>query len=466
MESILQDINAVIGVTGSFVCDKEGTLVARALPSVFDEAMLLPAVRTLLQSIEGLETTRRRKVNEFDLVFQEGRLVVKNLREGCLCILCVRNINVPLLNLTANVGARKLSKMLKEKQPTVPEAPAVSAEEETVVVEAIAEEATTLLLDRAMQLITTAQERGIILRLLGGMAVKVRCPGAASITSPPEALDLDFAIHGTHRRQIGEVMEGLGYEAHTRFNALQGSRRLKFSEPKEGGISIDMFVDSLHMCHKLDFSNRLHLHGFTLPLADLLMSKLQIVQMNEKDLRDVYAILYDHDLDGEADPEKVDAGFVVSLCSDDWGWYKTVTLNIEKTIDLADDFLAAQEKEVYVSRARQLSQMIEAAPKSLRWQARARIGEARRWYDLPEAPPSPSIDGGFFAQLSDEFAEVMGPLGPVIIDNEIAALGETRESFPRDRLPELVERLSPRIEDQDKRARFKEIMLDVLGGPK
>ncbi len=383
MERILQDINAVVGVTGSFVCDREGMIVARAMPSVFDENTLSPAARTVSQTIEGLETTRRRKVNELDLVYHEGRMVVKNLREGCLCILCVRNINVPLLNLTANVAARKLSQMLKDREPTSPSAPARAAEKVIVVEEAMPADSATLL-ERAQQAITATQERGVTLRLLGGMAVKVRCPSAASITLPPGALDLDFAAYGAQRRQVSDVIESLGYEPHRRFNALQGHRRLKFSEPTEEGVSIDIFVDALHMCHRLDFANRLHLHEFTIPLADLLLSKLQIVQMDEKDLRDIYAILYDHELGPEADPEKVDATFIASLCSDDWGWYKTVTMNIEKSIDLVDGFLSEQGTEVYLSHAHQLRQMIEASPKSLRWQARATIGEARRWYDLPE----------------------------------------------------------------------------------
>ncbi len=475
MERILQDINTVVGVTGSFVCDKGGTLVARALPSVFDEAMLLSAAQTLLQTIEGLQTTRRRKVNEFDLVYREGRIVVKNLPEGCLCILCVRNINVPLLNLTANVAARKLAQMLKETKPTSARAPAPAVEQTTVTeearrVEEVEEvevvspvEATRLLLDRAQEAISATNERGVSLRLLGGLAVKTVCPSAAKLTLPAERLDIDFAVYGAQRREVSEVMESLGYEPHRRFNALQGKSRLKFSEPEDGGIEIDMFVDALHMCHKLEFAGRLELHDSTLPMADLLLSKLQIVEMDEKDLRDIYAIVYDHELGEAGDPEKIDSDFVSTLCGDDWGWYKTVTMNIDKSIELVDGFLAGEEKDVYVSRARELSALIEAAPKSLRWQARARIGEARRWYDLPEAPPKATVDGGFFARLNAEFSEVMGPLGSVIIDNEIAALGGTRESFPHDKLAELIERVSARIESEDKRSRFQQIMLDVLG---
>ncbi|TKJ31305.1 MAG: hypothetical protein CEE40_02005 [Chloroflexi bacterium B3_Chlor] len=383
MEKILQDINAVVGVTGSFVCDPEGRLVARALPSVFDEATFLPAARTILQTIDGLETTRRRRVHELDLVFGEGRMVVKNLRVGCLYILCVRTVNVPLLNLTANVAARKLSEILKEREAPVPSAPPAAAEEVAVIEPELPADAADLLLTRARQAIAAAENRGVHLRLLGGIAVKAICPSAADMTLPPDGLDLDLAVYGRQRRGLEEVIETLGYEPHRRFNAFHGHKRLKYSDPQEG-VALDVFVDTFHMCHQLSFTNRLELHEITLPLADLLLSKLQIVQMGEKDLRDIYAILYDHELGKGDNVHKVDADFIASTCGDDWGWYRTVTLNIEKSIDLVDDFLPAREKEVYVSRARQLSEIIEAAPKSLRWQARARIGEARRWYDLPE----------------------------------------------------------------------------------
>ncbi|HAL60977.1 MAG TPA: hypothetical protein DCP08_01040 [Chloroflexi bacterium] len=114
MDRILQDVNGVVGVTGSFACDGEGEVLARALPSVFDGATLSTVARIAAQTVAGLETARRRKVTDMDLVYGDGRLVVKNLGNGYLCILCVRNINVPLLNLTANLAARKLSERLKE----------------------------------------------------------------------------------------------------------------------------------------------------------------------------------------------------------------------------------------------------------------------------------------------------------------------------------------------------------------
>jgi predicted regulator of Ras-like GTPase activity (Roadblock/LC7/MglB family) len=117
MEDILKDINAVMGVTGSFICNGEGQVLASALPNLFDETILSTVGRTITQTMAGLAIARRRKIVDIDLVYDQGRLIGKNLGEGCLCILCVRNINVPLLNLTANVAAKKLkAKTAKKKK--------------------------------------------------------------------------------------------------------------------------------------------------------------------------------------------------------------------------------------------------------------------------------------------------------------------------------------------------------------
>ena len=113
MEDILKDINAVVGVTGSFVCNGEGQVLASTLPALFDQTILSTVGRTMAQTVAGLATARRRKIGDIDLVYDQGRLIAKNLREGCLCILCVRHINVPLLNLTANVTTKKLSSSLR-----------------------------------------------------------------------------------------------------------------------------------------------------------------------------------------------------------------------------------------------------------------------------------------------------------------------------------------------------------------
>ena len=119
METILKDINAVVGVTGSFVCDDEGQVMAKLMPQVFDDNLLSPVGRTMAQTIAGLKIAQRRKVGDIDLLYDEGRLIFKSVGEGCLCILCVKRINVPLLNMTANVAVKKLEEKLKGAKPVV-----------------------------------------------------------------------------------------------------------------------------------------------------------------------------------------------------------------------------------------------------------------------------------------------------------------------------------------------------------
>lgn len=131
MEDILTDIGAVLGVTGCFVCDAEGQILASTLPDLLDEGDLSTVSRTISQTTAGLVTARRRKVQEIDLLYSEGRLVVKPLRDGCLCVVCTRNMNVPLLNLTVDVAARKLTEALKQEKepPPAPEPEGVPLEE-------------------------------------------------------------------------------------------------------------------------------------------------------------------------------------------------------------------------------------------------------------------------------------------------------------------------------------------------
>ncbi len=112
MKKLLNDINAVTGVTGSFVCDEEGRILVSALPALFDDAILSTVGRAIAQTMAGLMTERRRKTCDVDLIYDEGRFITKSIRVGCLCILCVRNINLPLLSLAINTAAKKLQTMI------------------------------------------------------------------------------------------------------------------------------------------------------------------------------------------------------------------------------------------------------------------------------------------------------------------------------------------------------------------
>lgn len=248
--------------------------------------------------------------------------------------------------------------------------------------------------DEARRVIDGARARGVQLRVIGGLAVKIRCPSAQHRALTRSYGDLDLVGYRKQRAEIGSALEALGYDPNQRFNALQGHRRLLYVHP-DGTYDVDVFLDVFPMCHELDFVGRLEKDAYTVPLPDLLLSKLQVVQLNEKDVKDVYAIVEDHDLGRADDPEQIDLRYITKLCADDWGWYKTVTLNLDKLIVLADDYLTEGDaKGVIVARLCRLRDEIEAAPKSLKWKVRAAVGERVRWYDLPEDMEGEIQEGG------------------------------------------------------------------------
>ena len=237
--------------------------------------------------------------------------------------------------------------------------------------------------EEARRVIDTARRRGVHLRLIGGLAVKLHCPSAEHRELSRTYGDLDCVGYRSQREKISRLLQDLGYEPNRRFNALQGHRRLLFENPQLG-FDVDIFLDVFPMCHELNFLHRLELDDYTVPVADLLLSKLQVVKLNEKDIKDTYALVEDHEIGETDDREVINSRRIARLCGDDWGWYKTVTMNIEKVVALADDYLEGEEKELVTGRLRRLRQIIEEAPKSLKWKMRARIGEKVRWYEIPE----------------------------------------------------------------------------------
>ena len=229
-----------------------------------------------------------------------------------------------------------------------------------------------------------ASERGLLLRLLGGLAVRLHSPSAGHRALVRSYPDLDFVCPAKQSAPVEALLAANGYEANKTFNLLNGATRLLFyDEPNQR--QIDVFVGRFDMCHKLSFSpERLAQDPLTLPLAELLLTKLQVVEMNEKDVRDICALLLDHPL-GDADAETFNLPFMASLCADDWGWWKTVSVSLEKVREASRAFnMEPAQQHVLDSRLTQLKTDIDEAPKSLRWRLRDRVGPRVKWYELPE----------------------------------------------------------------------------------
>ncbi|MBI3361506.1 MAG: nucleotidyltransferase family protein [Chloroflexi bacterium] len=237
--------------------------------------------------------------------------------------------------------------------------------------------------EEVQRIVATAQERGQIMRLLGGLAIRLHSPSASHRSLARDYPDLDFAIPDKRGDKVEKLMPELGYEPNKTFNLLNGDTRLLFYDNSHGR-QIDVFVGKFHMSHTVPITQRLALEPLTIPLAELLLTKLQIVQMNEKDIRDLCALLLDHPF-GDRDDETFNLPFLAKVCADDWGLWKTVTVSAQKILDHVDTYdIEAGQKLIIVEHLTALRKGLDDVPKSLKWKARDRIGERVQWYELPE----------------------------------------------------------------------------------
>lgn len=236
----------------------------------------------------------------------------------------------------------------------------------------------------ANRIMEAADSKGITLKLFGGVSFFLRCPSAHHRNLQRNYVDIDFMGYSKQSKDIKQFFPQLGYVGRDRFNAMMGHRRLVFNDV-ERGRRIDVFLDVFEMCHKLNLKDRMGLDGSTIPLADMLATKLQIVEINEKDIKDIMSVLIDYDV-GDTDQGAINGAYLARLCSDDWGIYKTFTMNLDKVLTtLPERSLDQGQKDAVKGKTERLRQVIESEPKTFKWKMRARIGERTPWYELPEA---------------------------------------------------------------------------------
>jgi len=233
------------------------------------------------------------------------------------------------------------------------------------------------------RLLVRAEAEDVPLRLLGGVAIRLRAPGGLPAPFAREYGDLDFMTVRRGAPIAATFLRSEGYEPHVAFNALHGNERLLFFD-NEHDRQVDVFVGQFRMSHRIPLDQRVELEPGTLPLAELLLTKLQIAQLNEKDVRDALAVLHGHPV-GDADGDHVNAGRVAKLCAADWGLWRTFTANLAACRDHVGRYeLPAPEQADLVARIDLLSERIEREPKTRAWRLRARVGDRKRWYELPE----------------------------------------------------------------------------------
>jgi hypothetical protein len=238
--------------------------------------------------------------------------------------------------------------------------------------------------DEALELVQAAQRERVMLRLIGGLAVRALCP-----SFPPrrhDRQDLDLASTSGGRAAVTAFLAASGFEPDEHFNQIHGHKQLYFRSPS--GRSVDVLIDRLEMCHVLDFRDRLDRMPLTLDVTDLLLTKLQIVELNEKDAADVLQLLAAYAARPGDEPGTIGLGRFGGIVGNDWGWWRTVTGNLEWIRSLATgdggSLVPPDPPRDPVEQLGALLAEAERVPKSPRWRLRSLIGERVRWYELPE----------------------------------------------------------------------------------
>jgi hypothetical protein len=232
----------------------------------------------------------------------------------------------------------------------------------------------------AKRILAATADAGLTLRLTGGVAVAMLCPSANEPPLRRNYHDIDFGGRKKDVERIERFFEDFGYLPDQELNSWHGDKRLAFDDP-DRDRQIDIFVDEMDMCHRIDFRDRFDLNADTLTPVDLLLSKLQVVETNEKDLLDIVALCADLEL-RFGDDDGIDLDYLTQLCAEDWGLWRTVTMVTERAITAAERL--GEPGARAEPKLKRLMEEIENRPKSRKWKLRARVGDRKQWYQLPE----------------------------------------------------------------------------------
>jgi Uncharacterised nucleotidyltransferase len=241
-------------------------------------------------------------------------------------------------------------------------------------------------IEESHRIAEAARKKKVGLKLLGGAGVHAHSPSAHKPPLKRKYGDLDYAVSKRDRKAVMDLFRELGYEPNERFNLMNGDRRLYFYDT-DHGRQVDVFVDVFRMSHEIDLRGRMEHDHPALSPSDLLLSKLQIYEVNRKDLVDVVALILDHAVEANGIDDTIEATYIARVAAGDWGFYRTLQVNIERLRAMLEELEV--DHDLVKTRLDALWRAIEAEPKPLKWRLRAQVGDRVRWYELPEETRSP-----------------------------------------------------------------------------
>ncbi len=239
------------------------------------------------------------------------------------------------------------------------------------------------LIAEADRVIAAAQKANAPIRLAGGLAIRRRHPSARRPPLQRVYADLDLAASGkAARRVVTDLLTSLGYAPDQIFNGLHGHQRLYFADTRNQR-HVDVFVDSLQMCHVIDFKDRLEYLEDTLTVSDLFLTKVQIVELNRKDMLDILAILYDQRLQAGA-PDALDPTYLGRVWGSGWPIWQTSRLTLTKVRDQGPQILDSAGFSHVNETLSSLDALLATCEKTVQWKLRAAVGDRVKWYEIPE----------------------------------------------------------------------------------
>lgn len=259
-------------------------------------------------------------------------------------------------------------------------------------------------IQEAISIVEQAEEEGVIIRILGALAIRIQTPHKRDLHKTLDRLgegamsftDIDFIGPKKQRRDIEDFFEKkLGFEV-DRYALLAAKDRYIYHH-RQKPYYVDVFLDCLDFSHKIIFASKKDFHRLlldkpTITLADLVLEKTQIHSINEKDIKDLVTLFAGHAVgDTDKNPKTINAAYIAEVLADDWGFWYDATSNLAKVKDFSEKYyeeelLSRETCDQVIGRIDALFKKLEERPKSKAWKKRAKKGTKKQWWkDVEEA---------------------------------------------------------------------------------